>query len=72
MGWSSGYLVFDYVVEAVLKTKCGDNEKRLIISRLVEALTDQDWDTVNESLYYDHELVKSVLIEHDLYYEDEE
>lgn len=59
MGWSTGTSIFDAVVRQVLALNVDDDEKKMVIIPLIEALTDQDWDGESESDYWDHPLVRA-------------
>ena len=59
MGWSGGTEIFDTVVKDVLEEK----SKEEIIKNLLDALTDLDWDNVDESYYFDHPIVFKVIKE---------
>jgi hypothetical protein len=60
MGWSSGTEIFDPVVKKILNAGLTDKEKTVIIKELIVRLTDADWDTECESLYFEHPLVKKI------------
>ena len=59
MGWSSGTEIFDTVVKDVLENK----SKNEIIKNLLGVLTDADWDTINESKYFNDPIVLEVIKE---------
>jgi len=62
MGWASGTDVFDAVAREILGD-AGAISKTKVILALVEALEDNDWDTQNESEFYDHPIVRRVMRE---------
>ena len=59
MGWCGGTEIFDTVVGDVLEEK----SKEEIIKNLLNALTDNDWDTVDESFYFNDPIVLEVIKE---------
>jgi hypothetical protein len=61
MGWAAGQEILDPVVKEVLKLPISDTRKRKVITVLVDALRQQDWDTESDSRYYNHALVKPIL-----------
>lgn len=63
MGWSGGTEVFDGVVGVLLNEPIPDESKLGIMNALVRALNDQDWDTHNESLYWETDLVEELFRE---------
>ncbi|AXH67365.1 hypothetical protein SEA_WOFFORD_228 [Streptomyces phage Wofford] len=59
MGWGSGTRYFDYPLDLMLE--CVPEEKRKeVIEKLYQFIRDGDWDTVNESAYFD------LLVEYDI------
>lgn len=60
MGWCSGTEIFDRVVEILLEPHL---DKKKIIKELLDVLEDQDWDCQQDSLYWDHPLVRKVFEE---------
>lgn len=58
MGWSSGSEIFDPAVSQILKLDVPDKDKVKVILALAEALVDADWDTVQESDYWEDPLVR--------------
>jgi hypothetical protein len=62
MGWASGTDVFDAVAGEILG-ETGAVSRTRVIRALVEALEDNDWDTQNESEFYDHPIVRRVMRE---------
>lgn len=50
MGWASANRIFDPAAEKVLKTDLSDEVKTEILSVLIAALQEGDWDTETESL----------------------
>lgn len=59
MGWGSGVYVFDAICAELLTDKPID--KRNAIKALINALEDGDWDTHQDSEYYDDPIVQDVL-----------
>ena len=60
MGWCSGTQIFDSVVGALLKkTKRTEEE---VISDLVDALEDMDWDCQQDSAFWDDPIVRRVFM----------
>lgn len=57
MGWSTGYLVFDHVVNSFIEDNLSRKEKIKILVALIEALEDQDWDTQFDSKYWNNAIV---------------
>lgn len=60
MGWCSGTVIFDTVVEAILNPEV---DKKETIKYLINALEDMDWDCQPDSDYWEHPLVKECFIE---------
>jgi hypothetical protein len=50
MGWSSGGEIFDDVARALVDAQVGDELLDRVLYLLAVRLTDQDWDTVDESI----------------------
>jgi len=72
MGWASGVEIFDVVAGALLDDKKEINKKKVLKS-LINVLEDGDWDTQNDSDYYDHPLVQEIFKElHPNWFEDED
>lgn len=70
MGWCSATEIFDNVVGGLI----GDTKlsKKQIISNLIGALEDGDWDCQADSAYYDHPLVRECFMElHPRWFEEE-
>lgn len=69
MGWASGSDVFDTVARQVIKEVQGGSLDRdgavAILVRLIEGLTQADWDTWDESLdeFEKYPLVRDAFIE---------
>jgi hypothetical protein len=63
MGWCSGTIIFDDVVEALLYP--GRVDKKEIIKRLITTLWESDWDCEFDSSYIAHPLVKEAFLELD-------
>lgn len=49
MGWASGSTVANSIWERIEK-HLTDEQKPMIAEAIVDALTDQDWDTLDESM----------------------
>lgn len=49
MGWASGGYIFDPVCEALLDTDIADDKLEKVLTTLIKALQDGDWDTEDES-----------------------
>lgn len=56
MGWASGVEVFDAIAGMLLKDRI---DKQKILETLIEALENQDWDTQQDSQYWDHPMVQA-------------
>jgi hypothetical protein len=67
MGWSGGHLVFDPVVKKVLELvalrEISEDRATEIIKALVVALEDADWDTQNDSKYFNEPLIRLVFMD---------
>lgn len=50
MGWASGGQIFDLVAGALIEAGADDDLLGRVCYQLAEALTAQDWDTVDESV----------------------
>lgn len=61
MGWSSGTIIFDTVMDDLEKTGLASNTKVGICNSLYKVLTDLDWDNGDESKYWDHKFYGRVL-----------
>lgn len=61
MGWCSGTPIFDTVCEEVLELSIPQATKERILSKLIEAMEDHDWDCQGDSEYYDHQFVGKLL-----------
>lgn len=63
MGWCSGTPIFDTVAKEILDdAEISQSKKERILTSLIEAMWDHDWDCESESDYYDHPLVRSILM----------
>ena len=71
MGWCSGTVVFDSIIEALLDSKV---DKKETIKYLINVLEDMDWDCQTDSDYWEHPLIKECFIElgRSDWYEDED
>ncbi len=71
MGWGSGTRIFDSVCGGLLSDEPLD--KKEIITYLIDALEDGDWDCQQDSAYWEHPIVKEVMREiHPDWFEDDE
>jgi hypothetical protein len=50
MGWSSANEIFDPVVQAMVEAAVGTAATTRVLTVLIKALQDGDWDTEDESL----------------------
>jgi hypothetical protein len=70
MGWGSGVRIFDEICAALLDGK--EVSKKDVIKVIASVLEDGDWDTQHCSRYWDHPLVREVMMElHPIWFEDE-
>ena len=60
MGWCSGTVIFDGVLDEVLK-KDGKPDVEAVVRTLVAALEDGDWDCQQDSEYWSHPIVRKVM-----------
>ncbi|WPH58512.1 hypothetical protein SEA_SPELLY_232 [Streptomyces phage Spelly] len=51
MGWASGTSYFDYPLDLMLEYVPEDKRKE-VIEKLYRSIRDGDWDTVDESAYF--------------------
>lgn len=63
MGFCSGTDIFDHVAKAVFNSSLSNDEQKEIITALVEALEDHDWDCHDDSAYIKHKVVHRVMHE---------
>lgn len=54
MGWASASTIMNIVIDNVKLHVPNDAARRGIYQPIYDALTDEDWDTVDESLGKDH------------------
>ena len=67
MGWgSAGYRIFDPVAQGLVDAGASDDIKRRVLSVLIDALQENDWDTEYESLeaFADDPVIVAVFAEH--------
>jgi len=66
MGWASAGAIFDKVADGLIAANASDEIKHRVLSDLVKALQDEDWDTEYESLdkYADDPMIVAVFAEH--------
>jgi hypothetical protein len=60
MGWCSGTEIFDKVAATVLDSDLSEEKQVEIITVLIEALSDQDWDCESDSDYYKHPIIERI------------
>lgn len=71
MGWGSGVYIFDSIAKALLTDKPVD--KKATLRAVIDVLDDGDWDTQQDSYYWDHPIVREIFAEkHPGWFEDEE
>jgi len=63
MGWCSGTIIFDGIVESLLYPGRVDHKE--VIKKLITSLWELDWDCEGDSNYLTHPLVKEAFIELD-------
>ena len=56
MGWSGGTDVFDDIAGVVLREPMPTREE--ILAAVIRALEEHDWDTQDESKYWEHPLAQ--------------
>ncbi len=72
MGWCSGTNIFDSIVETVIESCLSIESTKNIIKTTIIALEYEDWDTQNESEYFNVPIVKDIFRElHPDWFEDE-
>lgn len=73
MGWTGGTDVFDGMVREISELDLPYEAQVRLLKALADLLEDQDWDTENESAYWDDPLVQEVMAElHPDWVEDED
>ena len=50
MGWAAGGEIFDHVAHRMLEIKAPEDVVIETLAALADALTDRDWDTLDESV----------------------
>jgi len=65
MGWSNGTEIFDQTMKTVLEQKLSDKSTLEIAEVLKNALQNEDWDTEDESEYYEHPVIGEVFGSYD-------
>ena len=50
MGWASANPIFDRTAQALLNCKAPDATITTVLTELIDALRDGDWDTLSESM----------------------
>lgn len=71
MEWCSATNIFDSVCDGLLNDKPSD--KKEVLTSLISALEDGDWDCQQDSDYWDHPLVQSIMRElHPDWFEDDD
>ena len=63
MGWCGGTCIFDDVAETVLEMQITRKQKYHILITLAESIENMDCDTLNESAYWHHPIVREVFQE---------
>lgn len=63
MGWGSAGQIFDDVAQGLIEAGASDEILDKVCYRLAKSLTDQDWDTVDESIdeFRGHPVVQNAL-----------
>ena len=61
MGWCSATEIFDVVAGSLLDD--GKTDKKEVLTKLIAALWDGDWDCERDSRYWDHPLVREIFKE---------
>jgi hypothetical protein len=75
MGWSSaGWKIFAPVADGLIEAKASDEVKTKVCSKLISALTDEDWDTPEIELgqYKDDPAIVAAFAEHGITLNEEE
>ena len=54
MGWGSGTSLFDRAVDAFFELNDNEEDRKTFIFKMWDAFSDSDWDTEDESKYYDY------------------
>jgi hypothetical protein len=72
MGWNSAGDIFDPVAKALVDLNAPDDLKKRVLSDLIGALQDGDWDTEDESLelFKNDPAIVAAFADHDVYLED--
>ena len=64
MGWSGGTAIFDSVCRHLLRDEhIHIRTKSRVLKSLIEELWNQDWDTIDESSYFEVPYIKRILYE---------
>lgn len=63
MGWTNGTPMFDKVCAVIFELNISTFDKYKIIHTLADALMDGDWDTPEESDYWQHPIIRQVMKE---------
>jgi hypothetical protein len=58
MGWGSGSSLFNDLIDALNDADCDDAQRYAIYSKMVDAFTDHDWDTLDECVGKDDQYDK--------------
>ena len=63
MGWGSGVFIFDEVAEVLLRsiTPLNENLVKNTLKTLINALEDQDCDTLDGSNFMGHPIVREIM-----------
>ena len=62
MGWSSGTRVFDTIASNIFASKLSDEVKHDIMLIVTMALEEEDWDCESDSAYWEHPIVRKVMM----------
>ncbi|MFC8267786.1 hypothetical protein ACFUIZ_18945 [Streptomyces cinereoruber] len=74
MGWGSGYRVFNDTANALIKAGATDEMKEAVLTDVIRALHEQDWDTELDSLqdYLDDPAIVRAFAAHGIRWDDDE
>jgi hypothetical protein len=50
MGWGSAYSLFNTIADALIEAGASDEVKERALTKVIQALQDEDWDTELDSL----------------------
>lgn len=63
MGWCSGTVIFDDVLDYVLNSELPEDKQAKIVKVLMDSLESEDWDCQSDSKHYEHPIVQAVIKE---------